>query len=212
VKILLVDDHALFRAGLVHVLRQLDSDAQIIEAGNCAQALAAAATNTDLSLVLLDLHMPDGNGLVTLDTLKERYPGLVMVVLSASESRQDMQNAIKKGALGFIPKSETPEVMLSALRLVIAGGVYVPPQLIDRKPDQQNPQDDKASPNLTPRQLQVLALAIDGKPYKIIARELGLAEPTVKTHLIAAFRALGVSNRMQAARKVQELKLQFPTS
>lgn len=207
-KILLVDDHALFRAGLTQVLRQLDNNASVIEAGNCEETLAAVKAHPDLSLILLDLHMPDGNGLTVLDIVTREKPGVVVVVLSASENRLEMQQALKKGALGFIPKTVTPEVMVSALRLVLAGGIYVPPQMIEETSGAGDVPG--CLPDLTPRQLEVLARAIEGKPYKTIARELGLAEPTVKTHLIAAFRALGVSNRMQAARKVQELKLRLP--
>ncbi len=208
-KILLADDHALFRAGLIHVLRQLDENVEVIEAGNCAQMLAAVEAYADLSLVLLDLRMPDSHGFSALDAVKLRHPGLVIVVLSASESREEMRDALKKGALGFIPKAVTPAVMVSALRLVLAGGVYVPSQMVSDTVD-VNDSKGKSALELSPRQLEVLAWAIEGKPYKEIARELGIAEPTVKTHLIAAFRALGVSNRMQAARKVQELKLRLP--
>jgi DNA-binding NarL/FixJ family response regulator len=190
-------------------LQQLDRDVEIVEAGNCAQALAAVETHCDFSLILLDLHMPDGNGITALETIKLRHPAPAVLVLSASENRDDMQRALKKGALGFIPKTATPAVMLGALRLVLAGGIYIPPEMLDQSTDNRSAEDGTA-PELSPRQLEVLARSIEGKPYNIIARELGLAESTVKTHLIAAFRVLGVSNRMQAARKVQQLKLRLP--
>jgi DNA-binding NarL/FixJ family response regulator len=208
-KILLADDHALFRAGAVHVLRQLDTHVEIIETGNCEETLAAVNANPDLSLILLDLYMPDGDGLNTLDAVRLRHAGIPIVVLSGSEKHHVMQSALKKGAVGFIPKTVTPAVMLSALQLVLAGGVYIPPQMFKEIEATTNGAGE-TSLDLTPRQLEVLARAIEGKPYKVISRELGLAESTIKTHLLAAFRALGVSNRMQAARKVQELKLKLP--
>ena len=208
-KILLADDHILFRAGVVHVLRQLDAQVEILETGTCGETLAAIKANPDLSLVLLDLHMPDGNGLKALDAIKSHHVGIPIVVLSGVENRQAMQDALKRGALGFVPKTTTPAVMLNALKLVLAGGTYIPPQMFEETGTGKNPTSQEPL-NLTPRQLEVLALAIQGKPYKVISRELGLAESTIKTHLIAAFRALGVSNRMQAARKIQELNLRLP--
>jgi DNA-binding NarL/FixJ family response regulator len=208
VKILLADDHALFRAGLTHALQQLADQVEIIEAADCAQTLASVKAHADFSLVLLDLHLPDNHGFTALEAIRRHDPDLTIVVLSASENPVDMNRALKKGARGFIPKVVTPAVMIGALQLVLAGGVYIPPQMVM---DSETTGDAlKPLPALSPRQLEVLAHAIEGKSYKIIARELGLAEPTVKTHLIAAFRALGVNNRLQAARKAQHLRLRLP--
>jgi DNA-binding NarL/FixJ family response regulator len=206
VKILLADDHVPFRAALAHALRQLDPGVRIVEAGNCEQVRAAIPINPDLSLILLDLHMPDGDGSTALDSLRRYHPGIGIVALSASEGHSDMQQALRKGALGFIPKAVAPAVTLSALKLVLAGGICVHPRMFGETTAAVG---NEAPHELSPRQLEVLARAVEGKPYKIIARELGLAEPTVKTHLIAAFRTLGVNNRLQAARKVQELKLRL---
>jgi DNA-binding NarL/FixJ family response regulator len=204
VKILLADDHTLFREGMRHVLAQLADDVEVIEAGTCAQALQAVEDHGDISLVLLDLHMPGRDGFAALDTLSRRYSALPIVVLSGSENRADMRRAIDNGAMGFIPKSATAPVMLSALRLVLSGGVYVPPELM------RAGAGAATAPELTPRQIEVLARVIDGKPNKIIADELGLSEATVKAHITAVFKALDVTNRTQAARAAETLGLKLP--
>lgn len=194
-KILLADDHALFRAGMRHVLARLADEVTVVEAGNFEEALDEAGKHDDLSLLLLDLSMPGQHGFAVLDVLIERHPFLPIVVLSASESRADMQGALDRGALGFIPKSATPAVMLSALQLVLSGGVYVPPELVERSAERFPATHIK----LTPRQVDVLRCVIDGKSNKTIAAELGLTVATVKAHATAVFKALNVSNRTQAA-------------
>ncbi len=148
--------------------------------------------------------MPGTGGFAALDTLSQKYPALPIVVLSASESRADMQGALDAGAMGFIQKSATASVMLSALRLVLAGGVYVPPALV-----QTNGVASVASAGdtagLTPRQLDVLAYVIEGKANKVIAAELGLTKATVKAHITAVFKTLKVTNRTQAALAAERL-------
>jgi len=212
-KILLADDHVLFRAGLIHVLRQLDNNVEVIEAGTCADALALAEAHPDLTLALLDLRMPDGDGLNAFAAIIERRSTLPVVVLSASEKRDDMQRALKAGALGFIPKATTPTVMLNALRLVLSGGIYVPPEMIHLSDSGGSAGDGDASASgLTPRQFDVLARLIEGKTNKAIANELGLTEATVKAHVTAVFRALKVNNRTQAARAVETLQIKLPRS
>lgn len=203
-KILIADDHTLFREGMRHVLARLADDVEIIEAGDCAQALHAVETYRDIALVLLDLHMPGRDGFAALETFSQRDAALPIVVLSGSEDRRDMRRALDGGAMGFIPKSATAAVMLSALRLVLAGGIYVPPQMVQAL--EPNPDHLTA---LTPRQLDVLKRVIDGKPNKIIADELTLTEATVKAHITAVFKALNVSNRTQAARAAERLGLNF---
>ena len=199
-RILLADDHALFRAGMCHVLVQLAPDLEIVEAGDCAQTLHAVESHDDIVLVLLDLRMPGWDGFVALETLSRQRSALPIVVLSGSESRADMRRALDQGALGFIPKSATAAVMLSALRLVLAGGVYVPPELLQSGASDAPPPTAKTSLSLTPRQIEVLNCVTEGKPNKIIAAELGLTEATVKAHMTAVFKTLNVTNRVQAAR------------
>jgi len=211
VKILLADDHALFREGMRHVLRQLTDGVEIIEASDCAQALDAADAHEDIALVLLDLNMPGRNGFAALETLSREHLTLPIVVLSGSENRADMQRALEGGAMGFIPKSATAAVMLSALRLVLAGGVYVPPELVQPGEAEAAPTPTESRPALTPRQIDVLARVVEGKRNKAIGVELGLSEATVKAHITAVFKALGVTNRIQAARAAERLRLK-PTA
>ncbi|HEX7044822.1 MAG TPA: response regulator transcription factor [Burkholderiales bacterium] len=206
-KILIADDHALFRAGMRHVLTQLGQDVEIIEAGDCDQALAQAAAHADVGLVLLDLHMPGKDGFAALETFSRQYPALPIVVLSASENRADMQRALDQGAMGFVQKSATASVVLSALRLVLAGGVYVPPAMVQPAASAPAPRAAGDTAGLTPRQLDVLAYVLEGKANKVIAAELGLTEATVKAHITAVFKALKVTNRTQAALAAERLGL-----
>lgn len=204
-KILVADDHALFREGLRHVLAQLAENVEVVEAGDCEQALRAADSHTDIVLVLLDLHMPGRDGFVALETLSRQHPTLPIVVLSASESRADMRRALDHGAMGFIPKAATSAVMLSALRLVMAGGIYVPPEMVQAPAKIAGIETShvEATLGLTSRQLDVLGFVLEGKSNKVIAAELGLTEATVKAHITAVFKTLNVSNRTQAALLVE---------
>jgi DNA-binding response OmpR family regulator len=131
-KILLIDDHALIREALHGVLKRLKEHAAIIEAGSAHAAMQCIAANPEIELILLDLKLPDRDGFELLAELRERHPAISLVVLSASEERDDVTRALDLGALGFIPKSATREVMVSALGLIFAGGIYVPPEILAR--------------------------------------------------------------------------------
>ena len=205
-KILIADDHALFREGVRQVLNQLADAIVVVEAADCPQTLAAIETHGDFALVLLDLYMPGENGFTALDTLSRSYRALPIVVLSGSEDPADMRRALDKGAAGYIPKSASVAVILSALRLVLAGGIYVPPQLLQREA-RAAPTPAATTRKLTPRQIDVLGRVIEGKPNKIIAAELSLSEATVKAHITAVFTALNVTNRTMAARAAERFGL-----
>lgn len=125
-KVLIVDDHALFRDGLCHVLNALDDKACILQAADYASALQQASTHSDLDLVLLDLNMPGKDGFAALATFVKQYPALPIVMLSGSRLHQDIQRALDTGAVGYIPKFTTSIVMLTALRKILSGGTYVP--------------------------------------------------------------------------------------
>ncbi len=210
-KLLIVDDHHLFLEGMRHVLQRLDPELVLVEAHNARQAIAMAAEHADLDLVLLDINLPDTDGFAALTQLSENHPLLPIVVLSASEDARDIQRALDEGAMGFIPKSSTADVMLSALQLVRSGGVYVPSALLkERQGGMRNGahrQANGAQTGLTPRQLEVLARLIHGESNKQIGLALGLAEPTVKAHITAILKALGVTNRTQAALAAESLGL-----
>jgi DNA-binding NarL/FixJ family response regulator len=208
-KVLVVDDHALIREALRGVLKELKDDAAIIEASNARQAMRLLDEHPDLGLILLDLNLPDRNGFDVLAELRERYPAISIVVLSALNDRDNVARALDLGALGFIPKSVTRELMLSALRLIFSGGIYIPPDILAHSdPVASQPsfgtsgtEPRPSSPRdlgLTDRQVDVLSLMMQGKSNKAICRVLDLAEPTVKNHVTAILKALKVSNRTEA--------------
>lgn len=212
--ILVVDDHALLRSGMRFLLRGLDPGLQIDEAGDCAQALErVAARNYDL--VLLDLKMPGCDGLDALDALRKAAPAAPLVVLSGEDDPRVVRAAIERGAMGFIPKSSTPEVLVHALRLVLAHGVYLPPAVLDLTRSVPVPAPPPVASaemllaGLTPRQMDVLRCVIRGLPNKAIARELDVSEGTVKAHLTSVLRALGAHNRTEAVYAAAKLGLRL---
>jgi DNA-binding NarL/FixJ family response regulator len=207
VKVLIVDDHHLIREGMRPVLERLaptpDEPVEIVEATNFDEAAAAAAVHLDLDLVLLDLRMPGTSGFAGLSQLQKRFPGLPVVMMSGEDDPALVRAAIDHGALGYIPKSSTSEVILSALRLVLSGGTYVPREAIGQGNRPPMPKVDFAADvatrlGITPRQADVLELLLAGKSNKVICRELNLAESTVKNHVAAVFKVLNVTTRVQA--------------
>ena len=202
-KILIADDHELFREGLRHVLGQLEDNVQVVEAGDFSQAFVLAESHPDIDIVLLDLNMPGANWDEGLPRLRSTLPPDVpVVVLSAADDRRSVLQAVEMGAAGYIPKTSSSRVMLSALKLVLSGGVYLPPALIERstpRGEGLNPAVvEQAMSILTPRQREVLGLLGEGKSNKEIARILELAEGTVKLHVTAILKALNVNNRTRA--------------
>lgn len=199
-RVLSVDDHAIFRAGLRHMLRQLDENVEIVEANSLDQALNLARQQGQehFDLVLTDLMFDGLGGPIDLKALCEAYHDTTVVVMSVKDRASDVRNAIQLGASGYIPKSASADVMISALRLILAGGVYLPPTLLDAPASVPRPQRGDDSEILTPRQKEVLALLAEGKSNKAIASELGLSPGTVKVHMTRIFKSLGVSNRTEA--------------
>jgi DNA-binding NarL/FixJ family response regulator len=213
-KILVIDDHALIRDALRGVLRELKADATVLEAPDCRQAMGLIEAHPDLHLILLDLNLPDRDGSVMLADLRKRHPTISVVVLSASHDRETVLKALDLGALGFVPKSAPRDVMVSALRLVFSGGIYIPPEALARvEAARDEPVRQPKSPadiGLTERQLEVLALMMQGKSNKAISRLLDVAEPTVKHHVTAILKALKVTNRTEAVIAVGTLGWELP--
>ncbi len=199
-RILLVDDHALFRDGVALLLRELDPAVQVWHAANVAEALASLDGGTDIDLILLDFILPGMHGLQALETMRERHPGVPIVMLSSQEDQVTVLRSIQLGAMGFIPKSASSSQMFEALRTVLAHGIYIPPLSLASiaLPVPTQPHTSPAELGLTARQTQVLRLILEGKPMKLIARELGLSQNTAKTHVSAVLRALAVTTRTQA--------------
>lgn len=220
-KILVVDDHTLIREGLRLVLKELDDEVVVLEAQNCQETLDLAADNPDLDLILLDLHLPGVDGFDALTEVRERHAAIPVVVLSATDNRETVIGALDRGAMGFIPKSSPTRVMLGALRLVLSGGVYLPAEVLVHadylfpgivSPPQgatRRSASASAELGLTDRQAEVLALMVQGKPNKLICRELGLAEGTVKIHVTAILKVLNVVNRTQAVIAVGRMGLRL---
>ena len=254
-KVLLVDDHPLILAALQSVIAGLGDDVTVLGVGNEVEARAALKRDADFDLVLLDLHLGDSDGFALLVDLRNQYPALPIVVVSASDRASDVIRAIDAGAMGFVPKRATNDTLFEALRLVMSGGIYVPPMSLgpipallsgsqspfgnatdgDTVPDVMRPGPAEAPPPLEPhtgglpvapptappslealglsrRQADVLAFLLQGLPNKLIAREMGISVDTVKDHVAAVLRALGVASRTQAVLVVSQMTQQSAAS
>lgn len=193
-KILVVDDHALIREGLRQVLRGLEEDVEVLDAGSCARAFELAQQEPELDLVLLDYHLPDMSGLEALDIFARQHPALPIIVISGSVNPRIMQQVMNKGAAAFLTKSGMSDELLSVTRLVLAGGVHMPAHPLPLAEEGAGP----PPPLLTPRQEEVLQLLLDGYTNKEIGRMLYLSEETVKNHVSSILRCFGVTTRTQA--------------
>lgn len=185
VKILIVDDHTLFRAGLRLVLGRLGANNQLLEASDAEEGLATGLAHGSIDLILLDLHLPGLDGLACVRKFRQTFPDALLLILSGEEEPQLIEACLAEGARGFIHKSSTPEKMLEAIR-----------HALDPEPA---PMGSSRQAQLTPRQIEVLAGVCAGAPNKQIARTLGMSENTVRVHLHDIFRVLGVRTRTQAA-------------
>jgi DNA-binding NarL/FixJ family response regulator len=202
-KALVIDDHELVRDAICSVLRQLRPDAQIIEGSHGDEVERLILANPDLQFVILDLNLPgrDGMGLIT--AIRHALPTAPVVVLSAHDTHENVVRSLESGAAGFIPKNATRQVIVSALSLVLAGGLYIPSQALPALRRGGSAAESPASPSpselgLTDRQIEVMALILEGKSNKAICRVLDLAEPTVKNHVTAILKALRVTSRAEA--------------
>jgi two-component system nitrate/nitrite response regulator NarL len=204
-KVLVIDDHPLVQEGVAAALESLGHEVNVIAAADSEQGLSAASANPDIDLVLLDLALPGMSGLGVISALHQRSPSLPVVVLSALEDLENIRNAIAAGAMGFVPKSAQTRVLIEVLQQVLEGNVSVPSALRSGAttvpgaapaPGAAGNEPDVAL--LTIRQLEVLSRLCQGKTNKQIATELGLSEKTVKAHVTAIFKVLGVVNRTQA--------------
>lgn len=213
-RVLLIDDHPLFREGLKGLLQGLDPAVQVEQAGSVAAAESLSGQPFDL--VLMDLNMPGSQGMAALASVKALFEESAVVVVSGEESPETIQRAIQHGAAGYVPKTTDPSVTIQALRLVLAQGTYLPPEALRAPAPHAEAKSMAVAPaataprwpqELSPRQLSVLRCLLQGKPNKVIAREIGIAEGTVKAHLWAVYQLLGVNNRAQAMYRAHELQL-----
>jgi DNA-binding NarL/FixJ family response regulator len=214
-KLLVVEDHALVREGLVRLLGQLEERVTVLESADFEAALNLLDNDGEFDLVLLDLALPGIDGFAGLDILRRRYPAMPVAVVSAFDDTPTITRVLNLGASGFIPKAFSGEALLSAIREVLAGNIFrptgqqgarlddatpVPPSRISVRPDEVG---------LTERQAQVLALMVRGLSNRDIADQLELSEGTVKIHATAVFKALGVSSRTQALVAVARYGIDF---
>ena len=230
-KVLLIDDHPLILTALQNVIEGMGSDVAVVGVGGARAARAALAADQadSFDLVLLDLRLGDADGFDLLIELRNGWPALPVVVVSASDRSADVIRAIDLGAMGFVPKRASNETLADALRVVMSGGIYVPPMTMG---DRGTPADEPhaashdvgshawppgmdalrptalAQFKLTPRQTDVLGLLLRGQSNKLIARELDLSVETVKDHVAAVLRALGVNSRTQAVLAVSQMSSQ----
>jgi DNA-binding NarL/FixJ family response regulator len=228
-KVLLVDDHPLVLSALQTVIESLGPDMRVVGAASAAEARDAFGGGAPFDLILLDLSLGDGDGFEVLAEMRRTHPEVPVVVVSASERASDVIRAIDLGAMGFVPKRSSEGGLREALRMVLAGGLYVPPSILGVNRDFMDindfrmfgqaalPEQHQRVPRLddlglTPRQSEVLQLLLKGLPNKLIARELQLSVETVKDHVAAVLRALGVSSRTQAVLAVSQMMQARPSA
>ncbi len=214
-KLLVVEDHALVREGLVRLLVQVEPETTVLECADFESAIALLDHEPDIDLLLLDLALPGIDGFAGLDILRRRYPAMPVAVVSAYDDTPTITRVLNLGASGFIPKAYSGEALLDAVRRVLAGQIVrpqgqgaarmddevpVPPRKVSVRPEEIG---------LTERQAQVLCLLVRGLSNRDIAEQLDLSEGTVKIHVTAVFKALGVSSRTQALVSVARYGVDF---
>ena len=200
-KIVIADDHALVRGGLELVVKMAVPNTEIFQANSFDETINVLNENFSIDLVLLDLMMP-GMWKDSIKSITKQFPDVPIVIVSVKEDFDSIHNSISLGASGFIPKTSAPEVTISAIQLVLAGGVYIPPHVLKPQTDpttlKEKSNDYDSINRLSKRQKQVLDLLSLGKSNQNIADDLGLTIPTIKMHVSAIFKKLNVKNRTEA--------------
>lgn len=217
-KVLLIDDHPLILTALQNVIRSFGDDVEVVGVPGGRSARQKLAEESDFDLFLLDLHLGDCDGFELLTELRNAWPAVPVVVVSASDRGDDVIRSIDLGAMGFVSKRSSNDTLQDALQIVMKGGIYVPSMTPEEgfvtggeadEPVQPAtplaPRDALAAFKLTPRQTDVLALLLRGQSNKLIARELNLSVETVKDHVAAVLRTLGVNSRTQAVLAVSQM-------
>lgn len=211
IRILIADDHPLFRTALAQAIRGLEQASEVFEAGSLGAALGLLDAHAEIDLVLLDLHMPDSHGLMGLATLRASHPAVAVAMISADDEPDTVRRALAHGAAGYIPKRCDSATLEAALRTLLDGGEYLPDDLAARlnalPPADEDDRTAARLAQLTPQQFKVLTLVAEGRLNKQIADALGISERTVKAHLSALFEKLEVRNRTQAGVLLKSLQL-----
>lgn len=211
-KFIVADDHPLFRAALNQALRQVAPQAEIVEADTMEATTDMVMRHPDADLILLDLHMPGAHGFSGLIQLRGQSPEVPVVVISGSEEPPVVRRAIDYGASGFIPKSSSLDVIAEAIRQVLDGEVWLPAEMVDilGESNEEEARFAEAIASLTPQQFRVLNMLNEGLLNKQIAYELNVSEATIKAHVTAILRKLGVHSRTQAVIAAQKLEVEPP--
>ena len=209
-RILVIEDHALVREGLLLALKaleEMDAPAEILGARDAEEATRLLEANDDFDLTLLDLMLPGTGGLAFLGVMRKRFPHIPVVILSALDDADTVMKAKRLGAAGFVSKASPTDVLLGALREVLAGEIWLPPEYREMTGKRRRARTVADRYGLTKSQASVLEFLAEGKSNRDIAEMLGVTEGTVKIHVSAIFKALGVSNRSQALLVAQGKKL-----
>ncbi|WP_210395747.1 response regulator transcription factor [Motiliproteus sediminis] len=211
-KIIIADDHPLFRAALQQAVAKAVPGVEVIEADSLTALQETVVQHGDADLVLLDLHMPGTNGFTGLVYLRGQNPGMPVVVVSGSEEPRVMRRAIDYGASGFIPKSSPLEVISDAIVAVLEGEVWLPQEVAEGADEVTEGDAEFAAKlgSLTPQQFRVLMMLTEGLLNKQIAYELNVSEATIKAHVTAILRKLGVHSRTQAVIEASRLGVEPP--
>jgi len=210
-KILIADDHALFRDGLSLHLERLEPQAVIFQAGSFSQVMKIINDEKKLDLIIIDLDMPDMNWETALQEIMNKRGNARVAIISATEDTRSIRKAMEKGISGYIPKRADTKVLTGALKLIMDGGTYLPPSILDNGNingvNMSSVSRSRNGKTLTNRQSQVLELVAQGMSNKQIAYEIGVSEATVKLHINALLRAVGATNRTQAVITAQKMGL-----
>ena len=207
-RFLIIDDHPVVRDGVAALLRSAGPDTEVLQACDSDEGLRIVDARHDLDAVFLDLNMPGLGGMPAVQEFGRHRPDLPVIVLSSSEDPSDVRSALAAGALGYVPKSASPQTLLAALQLVLSGNVYVPPLMLEaRGASDAQTQASESTAQLTERQIDVLRQLSQGSTNKEIANRLGISEKTVKAHVTAIFKMLDVSNRTQAVTVARQAAL-----
>lgn len=206
---LIADDHPLFREALTGALQLNFSDLTIEEADSLESTIQQIEQHPDLDLVLLDLHMPGSGDLYGIIRIREDFPDLPVAVISGSEDIDVISKVMGYGAMGFIPKSTRSQDIATAINTILEGDNWLPDGMADKLNQLSNEDIDLANrvAELTPAQYKVLVLLHEGLLNKQIAFELNVTEATIKAHITAIFRKLGINSRTQAVLLAEKLQL-----
>lgn len=199
--IVLADDHALVRDGMLPFLERLGPNARVLEAGSLSEAMERARSARELRLMILDLYMPGMNGFHGVKLARQAFPRASVAVMSGFTTQEEAMGAIEAGAHGFLPKTMSATALTGALQVMLAGERYLPSFLLSRQRGGHGRAHNTLE-GLSPREQEIAALVAQGAPNKVIARQLGLHEVTVKAHLRNVFKKLGATNRTEVARIV----------